>query len=121
MREAVSDPAVIQPGTGLTIVSYDFATTIRLLLLRIARYANYPKPQTLNPEHTVGSIPFRDLAKTHMGVSGIRGTLFWGPFNKDYYLGYHIRVPIFGNPHMGPGSPTFDKADIPWYSQYCTS
>ena len=83
MREAVSDPAVIQPGTGLTIVSYDFATTIRLLLLRIARYANYPKPQTLNPEHTVGSIPFRDLAKTHMGVSGIRGTLFWGPFNKD--------------------------------------
>ena len=28
----------------------------------------------------------------------IRGTVFWGPYNKDpgsYYLGYYIRVPYF--------------------------
>ena len=26
----------------------------------------------------------------------IRGTLFWGPYNKDpYYLGYFLRVPYF--------------------------
>ena len=25
----------------------------------------------------------------------IRGTLFWGPYNESYYLGYDIRVPCF--------------------------
>ena len=32
-----------------------------------------------------------------MGVSENRGTLFWGPYNKDptNYLGYYIRVPYF--------------------------
>ena len=30
-----------------------------------------------------------------------RGTLFWAPYkNGSYYLGYHIRVPFFGNSHM---------------------
>ena len=31
----------------------------------------------------------------------IRGTLYWGPYRKgSYYLGYYIRVPIFGNSHI---------------------
>ena len=29
------------------------------------------------------------------GFPKIRGTLFWGPYNKDYYLGCYIRVPYF--------------------------
>ena len=30
-----------------------------------------------------------------------RGTLFWAPYkNGSYYLGYHIRIPFFGNSHM---------------------
>ena len=30
----------------------------------------------------------------------IRGTLFWGPYNRILLLGYYIGVPIFGNPQM---------------------
>ena len=33
------------------------------------------------------------------GVSEIRGTLFWGPYNKDP-TGYYIRVPIFSETPM---------------------
>ena len=41
---------------------------------------------------------------TDLGVScpKIRGTLFWGSLKYgSYYLGYYIRVPIFGNSHLG--------------------
>ena len=28
----------------------------------------------------------------------------WGPYNKDsYYLGYYVRVPIFGNSYISSG------------------
>ena len=43
----------------------------------------------------------RDTAKScDMGDSEIRGTLFWGPYNKDptIYLRYKIRVPYFRKP-----------------------
>ena len=31
----------------------------------------------------------------------IRGTLFWGPYNKDPTIwGAMLGSPIFGNPHM---------------------
>ena len=34
----------------------------------------------------------------------IRGTLVWGPYNKDaYYSGYYIRVPYFRKPPSFPG------------------
>ena len=51
-----------------------------------------------------------------MGLSEIRGTLVWGPHNKDpTILGYYIRVPRFSETPMllsqkqgGPGSAFWD-------------
>ena len=37
-----------------------------------------------------------------MGVSEIRGTVFWGPHDRDpTILGAILGSPIFGNSHMG--------------------
>ena len=36
-----------------------------------------------------------------MGVSDSRGTVFWGPYNKDpAFQGITLGSPIFGNSHM---------------------
>ena len=38
----------------------------------------------------------------YMGVSENRGTLFWGPYNKDPTIsGTILGSPIFGNSHIG--------------------
>ena len=38
------------------------------------------------------------------GVSENRGTLFWGPYNKDPTIsGTRLGSPIFGNYHRGVG------------------
>ena len=46
-----------------------------------------------------------------MGVSENRGTLFWGPYNKDpSILGTILGPPIFGTPQTDP------EAKPPWRS-----
>ena len=43
----------------------------------------------------------RGIWQVYREFPKIRGTLFWGPYDKENnYLGYYIRVPFFGNSHM---------------------
>ena len=40
--------------------------------------------------------------KGDLGVSHNKGTLFWGPYNKDPTIwGTILGSPLFGNPHLG--------------------
>ena len=39
--------------------------------------------------------------RVYLGVSEIRGTVFWGPYNKDPTIqGTILGSPIFGNSHL---------------------
>ena len=80
------------------------------LALKLALNPKHPRPSPLAPRasdqgpHAV-SLP-KDERSEHSCFAEaslwdfpkVRGTLFWGPYNKDpTILGYYIRVP-FGNP-----------------------
>ena len=64
-------------------------------------------------------------SKLHMGVSHNKGTLNWGPYNKDPTIcGTILGSPIFGNPQIGGKSrvcrsavPVFDGS---WYNSIMT-
>ena len=49
----------------------------------------------------------------YMGVSEIRGTLLWGPYNKDPTIwGTTSGSPIFGNSHLDPKLCTYTVCAI---------
>ena len=78
-------------------------------LLASDRSVAYPKPYTLNPKPEGPTLqnPYEPLCEpsllfiVDLGVSQNGGTLFGGPYNKDYsILGSKLGPPILGNYHF---------------------
>ena len=73
-------------------------SSIRLLMV----YDHHQKRTSPHVLHSLLQAQSSHLtAYVNGGFPQIRGTLFWGPYNKDPIWGVILGSPIFGNSQMG--------------------